>query len=321
MSRPVFVDSRRDLLASLIDYEGLYPPASLGLEDAVAEYRRARSGDHRWMLGAFVINASLLEDLAATLVGSMWRGEAPWDISVILDGDVGSSASSAAAFEAEMSPAATIVMVEGRLPREVADVRDATTAMAAALPMFAAAASVSPVAMPFLEIPAGLDGREAAKLVQAVAGLRDSRNRNAGAKLRCGGVVLEAFPAPALVAAFLAACRDQSLPYKATAGLHHPIRQFDPDVGATRHGFLNLLVAAAVAETGADIATLEAIVAEQDPAALRVGAAGVTWRGHHAGAPQIALMRASRLTSYGSCSFDESIADLSGLGLIAGTEA
>ena len=64
MSRPVFVDARRDLLKSLVDYAGLFPPASLSLDTAAAEYRSARAGPHSWILGTFVITASQLEELA-----------------------------------------------------------------------------------------------------------------------------------------------------------------------------------------------------------------------------------------------------------------
>jgi hypothetical protein len=37
-------DARRAALARLIDYAGMFPPASLGIEDAVAGYREARTG-------------------------------------------------------------------------------------------------------------------------------------------------------------------------------------------------------------------------------------------------------------------------------------
>jgi hypothetical protein len=319
MSRPVFLDSRRDLLTSLIDYAGLYPPASLALTEAVAEYRNARAGPHSWMLGAFVINASLLEDLAGALVSTMRHDEAPWDVSVILDGELATSASRAATFNAEMTPAARIVIVEAALPREVTAAADATAAALVAAPTFSAAAAVSTSVMPFLEIPAITENRQVELAVSAIAELCQERHRPAGAKLRCGGLTSEAFPEPSIVASFLVACRDRSLPYKATAGLHRPVRHFDPELGVTRHGFLNLLVAAAIAESGADISTVAEIVSEVDASAFGVGAAGISWRGTHASGPIVARTRSERFASYGSCSFDESVTDLANLGLLAGT--
>ncbi len=48
------------------------------------------------------------------------------------------------------------------------------------------------------------------------------------AKLRTGGVVEEAFPAVEQIAGFIARCAELGVPFKATAGLHHPLRCIRP---------------------------------------------------------------------------------------------
>ena len=48
------------------------------------------------------------------------------------------------------------------------------------------------------------------------------------AKLRTGGVVEEAFPTVESVAGFIVRCAELGVPFKATAGLHHPLRCFHP---------------------------------------------------------------------------------------------
>jgi hypothetical protein len=133
----------------------------------------------------------------------------------------------------------------------------------------------------------------------AVAAVREAR---AGAKIRCGGSTL---PSVAEVAEFVAACRDAGVPFKATAGLHHPIRSGD------RHGFLNLLAAAVFAD-----GDLEAILGEEDPAAFRLEAGRFAVHDHVAGAETIAAARAELFVAYGSCSFDEPVEDLTALGLL-----
>jgi hypothetical protein len=133
----------------------------------------------------------------------------------------------------------------------------------------------------------------------AVAAVREAR---AGAKIRCGGTTL---PSVEEVAAFIAACRDAGVPFKATAGLHHPIRSGD------RHGFLNLLAAAVFAD-----GDLEAIVAEEDPSAFTLDENGFGVHDHHADAETIAAARAELFVAYGSCSFDEPVDDLKGLGVL-----
>lgn len=51
------------LLFGLIDYAGLFPPARLPMDDAVAQYRRAAGGPHAWLLERFICPASRLGEL------------------------------------------------------------------------------------------------------------------------------------------------------------------------------------------------------------------------------------------------------------------
>lgn len=57
------MDARHALLGRLIDHAPLFPPASLPLDEALAEHARARSGEHAWLLGRFVVPASRLAEL------------------------------------------------------------------------------------------------------------------------------------------------------------------------------------------------------------------------------------------------------------------
>ncbi len=78
-------DAARDsaakaLFSALIDYAGLFPPAQLAMEPAVAEYARERSGAFAWVLGRFIVPASRMAQLAATL-----EQRQTFALSVILD--------------------------------------------------------------------------------------------------------------------------------------------------------------------------------------------------------------------------------------------
>jgi len=59
----VDAEVRRALLERLIDHAALFPPASMSMEDALAEDRAARASDHAWMLDRFVCPASRLGEL------------------------------------------------------------------------------------------------------------------------------------------------------------------------------------------------------------------------------------------------------------------
>jgi hypothetical protein len=48
-------DARRALLTRLFDHAPMFPPASLPLEEALAEDERARTSEHAWLLGRFVV--------------------------------------------------------------------------------------------------------------------------------------------------------------------------------------------------------------------------------------------------------------------------
>src|SRR5581483_9471419 len=53
------------MLAGLIDYAGLYPPASLDMRSAVENYRRYRNGPHSNALGRFIVDRGKLDELRA----------------------------------------------------------------------------------------------------------------------------------------------------------------------------------------------------------------------------------------------------------------
>jgi hypothetical protein len=111
------------------------------------------------------------------------------------------------------------------------------------------------------------------------------KERGAAAKVRCGGGTV---PSLADLAAFIRACREAGVPFKATAGLHHAVRTRD------EHGFLNLLAAA-----GSD--DVEEMLESDDLDELL----------------SVDPRRArNALRSIGSCSFWEPVDDMKALGIL-----
>jgi hypothetical protein len=219
-----------------------------------------------------------------------------------------------------MEPAAQIALIEVPLPAAAADGRSVEAAIAAIEGPATAAFTASQVATPFFEIRL-VDGWETGigNVADAIVHYQKIKRRNVGAKLRCGGGSPAAFPTAEQVVAFITACADRALPFKATAGLHHPLRHHDPELGAMRHGFLNLLAAAAFAIDGLPSSEIVEVVEETDPAAFVVGAAGLSWRDRSVGVGQLVRTR-REFPAYGSCSFTEPTDDLVAMGLIRGPE-
>src|SRR5579864_8920281 len=93
-------------------------------------------------------------------------------------------------------------------------------------------------------------------------------------KIRCGGLEAAAFPSAVQVAGFVREACARSLSFKATAGLHHPVRRFDREIGAYMHGFLNLLACVGLAHAGAADDTLVGALECEDTSAFAIDERG-----------------------------------------------
>jgi hypothetical protein len=133
------------------------------------------------------------------------------------------------------------------------------------------------------------------------------------AKVRTGGLTEDAFPTLQQIAAFLRACKQQGVAFKATAGLHHPLRcvrslTYEPNAPTgLMHGFINVFLAAAMLDDA------EAILEERDADAFAFDDDGVSWRNRRVSTETLEKLRSDCAISFGSCSFDEPIDDLRAL--------
>jgi hypothetical protein len=165
-------------------------------------------------------------------------------------------------------------------------------------------------------VAAVVAGDAAAVATNAVGAVATAAPRRIGIKLRCGGTVAAAFPSVEQVAAVIAACARAGVAFKATAGLHHPVRSYRPEVETKMHGFLNVFGAALLAcEHHLDETQIARILEEEDPAAFTFNQDGFRWRDRSLPTARIRELR-ERVTSFGSCSFDEPCQDLRDLRIL-----
>lgn len=304
----------RAAFAGLIDYAGLFPPAQLPMDGALAEYACARDGAAAWMLGRFIVPVSR----AAEAVESLGRlGHAPLPVSLIAD----AAAEPRQWFDSIQAIASEIARLRAtRTELQVGAIEVALAPLASARETFDAPIAQLGVLLDraglrdlpiYVEVPS--DAHERGLLEGAMRALARARLR---AKLRCGGIVAHAFPAAGAVADFVGAAARERVAFKATAGLHHPVRHVDGVTGFVHHGFLNLLAAAAFASRVA-ANVLSEIVAEEDPNAFSFSETTFGWREERASLEAIAATRADAFAGYGSCSFVEPVDDLTALGLIS----
>lgn len=119
-----------------------------------------------------------------------------------------------------------------------------------------------------------------------------------------------ATPDTAQLASFLHQAATRRLPFKATAGLHHPIRS------AVMHGFLNVFTAAVFAWHGMDREIIVDVLDDADARAFQFSDDALRWRGRTLSTEQIQNARRDFAHSFGSCSFEEPLSDLRELGLL-----
>ena len=292
------LDARTAAFGGLIDYAGLFPPASKTMEEAAVDYARLRSEDSRWIVGKFLCRASQLEDLASAAMSQMRRGDQPWEVGVIFDMGPGAAAMVVNDFQTEMSPALSVTSVEAKTPRPDQDAIATTIESMGALDTDTAV---------FVEV---VKGAPMGPQIEAIGTNLRSRGRTGGAKLRCGGLSPEDFPTTEEITEFLWESTNARLPFKATAGLHQPVRHYDDGAKLWRHGFVNLLVASVSCDDGATKETVAAIVAESDPEAFAMSASSARWDTIHLPGSAIQRSRRNGFIAFGSCDIDEPITAL-----------
>jgi hypothetical protein len=269
-----------DLLAGLFDDASVFPPGNMPLEQAVLTHIAHMNGAHRRLVGPFILKAADLRRLA-DLTDELPVAAFPVSLTVPLP-DL-----AAALAEAERTEALELVGLEVTVPDEVAP-QDIVPALGKALGW-----RTVPV---YVEIPR--DQRRYPLLEElAAAGLM--------AKFRTGGVRAELYPDEIELAAAIGAAVEAGVPFKATAGLHHALRNTDPDTGFEQHGFLNLLAATDAALDGADPDELVELLAERSSSRL--------------GVKPVPLRARALFRSFGTCSIAEPARELAALGMLPET--
>ena len=272
------------LLAGLCDDAALFPPGNLPLVEAVPAHVEHLASGHRGLVGPFVVSAADVPALGA-LLGSAEAGS--FEVAVTVPEPSGLAAALTAAAGV---PQVRVVAVEVAVPIGVDP--------AQVVPDLDSAVTDRRDLEAYVELPR--DDRRPA-LLAALAATRYH------AKLRTGGVRADLYPDEDELAAAVLACVTAGVAFKATAGLHHAVRNTDPTTGFEQHGFLNLLAAVDAAQRGADHGEVAALLAQRDAAAVAARVAALDGR---AGPVRDAFH------SFGTCSIDDPRTELTALGLL-----
>jgi hypothetical protein len=308
--------SLRALLERSIDYAGMFPPCSLGLEPALKNQAQYVRSPDTWMLSTFVLPVAQFEAAEKDL--SQFDPKHALRISAL-----GPKTETAAEFIAALKTvteairsfqtqhADLVSVVQLEMPLPTNNAGPARTDLGVL--------NEARSAIGDLKLQAFWEGPiDAAEQTIALLAAHNSKTKAAafGYKLRTGGVTVDAFPVSIQIARALIAAVKHHVPIKFTAGLHHPVRQFRDEVQTKMHGFLNVLGAGVLAaEHQWNEQQTVAMLEDEDAAAFSFHDTVFAWREWEITMDRIKARR-KLVTSFGSCSFDEPREDLRALGFL-----
>jgi len=307
--------SLQNLIRGAVDYAGLFPPAGLPIDEVVANYATYLDSDERAMLGRLIIPAMKLAELEKAAGGLFptTENKPPWRISALVPPiEQQSGVIDSQKFDTALAAIETFNKnhIRESAGRAVVDAIEVNTPSIAILneTMDRLPAAVNA----FLEIPHKSDPGES---LQSLA--QSQNDKHVFAKIRTGGVTAELIPSTKEIARFIATCVRHGVGFKATAGLHHPIRgdyrlTYEEDsAAAMMHGFLNVFFAAVIAfEHKISDVRIEEMLSNTSPGRFVFTEETLAWDDLEVSADHVAEIRDRSVISFGSCSFMEPTREL-----------
>jgi hypothetical protein len=316
------------LIANAVDYAGLFPPAALPMSETVSNFASYRRNAGRGMLGRLVVPLNRLQDMRQRIdelpIDSEADGE-PWRVSALVPVDAENE------FHQLQQALSEIETFNGNYSSD----QPISTVVDSIELKFGSSAELSKLTN---LIPSNLDSyfeidcvSDPASAIETLARLRQatdhlSNGNNGGttggaghlfAKIRTGSVIADQIPSVEQVSRFVAACARMFVPFKATAGLHHPIRneyrltyEADSSCG-TMHGFVNMFVASLCAfEYQLSEQEIAQILQEREAGNFHFEDDRIQWRQFTISVDRIDQLRQQSIQSFGSCSFVEPTEEL-----------
>lgn len=290
-----------ELLDEIVDYAGLFPPAGLDLKTVVENYHRYQQSEARWMLARLIVPAGRLGELLETTRSLALVS--PWHISALVPGiDAPDDA-----LKKSIESIVDFNAVQEQFVVDAIEVKCPLAEHAAQI-----AALVPETIRAFLEVPHQDDPEQHLLAIKST--------ESAFAKIRTGGVTEDLIPSVDEVARFIYQCGQNNVGLKATAGLHHPVRnEFNLTYEAdsprgTMHGFLNVFVSTLFAFVGAEQELIKQILRSESINNFSFTAGQVQFGDHVIEMDQVREIRRNKAISFGSCSFEEPVSDLRALG-------
>ncbi len=300
MANSTPTNSARALLTEIIDYAGLFPPSALSMTEAVRNYAAYQHSIYNWMLGRFVVPVSRLDEFLANAKDFFQADGDVCRLSVLAGEDIDGTLRTIENFN------------RANAPFIVCDALELKAETAAQIEIIAEI--LPPNLTTYFEIPISKD------LADLVSTLAICKQR---AKIRTGGVTVDAFPRNEAIVRFMRTCLAANVPFKATAGLHHPLRCMKPLTyqenapEGIMNGFLNVFLGVGLLQQGYHSRLISDLFNDNRADNFLFDDEGILWRQEYfVSTPLLRYIREKNVISFGSCSFDEPVMDLLELELL-----
>lgn len=324
----MMMKSFNSFMDGIIDYAGMFPPANLALTPAFRNYLEYIASDDEWMMDKFVCTMKsfkLFQDNASDVYKLLkdYDSERRVSFSLLLTGGA-----SAKEFMKSLEEDLKLVKeftgnnnnvqansFEVRLPNELFDkfnthglktFLNECNDMLNGFDMQESMIFFEPLVNANYEF-----------VFEKLAHTSADFKSKAGFKLRTGGITPELFPSTWQVSYALKTCRDNNVRFKATAGLHHPVRHYNDSVSTKMHGFLNIFGAGILAFSNQlSLKEINDVVKDERAESFIFTEEEFIWNDIPANADIVSKARKEFVNSFGSCSFDEPKDDLKKLNLL-----
>jgi hypothetical protein len=321
----------RSFMNRIIDYAGMFPPAGLNLEEAFGNYAGYIKSEDEWMLSRFVCTIKTFENFfdknnSARIILDEHKSDNWIKFTILLSGgtntkefysNLENNLKLLRKFREENFESLSADSFEVKLPEEfhrksagkgMLKFLDECSLIFNDLGFYGCRMFVEP---PVNDNYGYLFEKLSETIAESV-----HAGGNAGFKLRTGGVTAELFPSTEQVSFALKTCSISNIQFKATAGLHHPVRHYNESVKTKMHGFLNVFGAGILARANnLSLAEITNIIKDENPADFSFSENKFFWNDISADGIQIQDARTHFVTAFGSCSFDEPRDDLKALGI------
>jgi hypothetical protein len=278
--------SVKTLLGSIVDYAGVFPPAKLILQRAMANYVDYQSTPYRWMLNRFVLPVSQLEEFDPTFQLKQW------ELSLICSGNWKSEIETVQLLSGKNQITVTALEFPPLPPTQIKRL----------IPYLPSGVEA------FFEIPLNEDPQTYLEVLKYTG---------TGAKIRTGGMTAQAFPSITQLYQYILSFANAQVAFKATAGLHHLLPgnyclTYEPDsVSTLMHGFLNVTILGALAYWHkVTPQTSQEVLHESTTTNFQFTPDTISWCNHRLNIAKIKEARQRFFRSFGSCSFQEPVDNL-----------